>query len=580
MPRRLTTKTNSNSTTCSTSKPTTKPTNKPARSKTSAARAITRLRRLLALTPRTPDQLHRFLRHNLNLHIPRTPAVETSAAPFDYLVHTFFEGRFDPRLASLPPAASASNDCVVWAARGTGKTFLGALATVLDLVFKPGISVRILGGSLEQSLRMHEHLAAFFSLPRFAPLLAKPITSRTVLLKNTSRASVLSASQTSVRGVRVQKLRCDEVDLFSQAIWSAAQLTTRSADIPGPWGDRVRPAVEALSTMHVPGGIMSSLIDDAPANPGRARVFRWSILDVLDRCTDEHDCRSCVIQTSCKGSVKARDQRIDSAHDQAHAEAHPRTLPPPRPGFVPIADAVAMRIRVDALTWASEMMCESPGSRDTVFPMLSVDHHRFPDRSPPDQPALALPHDAALHGRWLAGVDFGHRTSAVILAHLDSHGVLRVVRERVAQDDLLPDLIDALKRWNAQLNAAHTNHPAIELVGADPAGHARNPVTGRSAIADLVAAGFAVRAGRVPTEAGLALIRARLESPTPTLRVSSQCPNLFSALAALRYRPASSAAKRSKPSVIFKDGPDHPCDALRYLITALDRLKPAEHRNY
>ena len=44
--------------------------------------------------------------------------------------------------------------------RGAGKTRLGAIATLLDLLHKPGINIRILAGSLEQSLRMWEHLTA------------------------------------------------------------------------------------------------------------------------------------------------------------------------------------------------------------------------------------------------------------------------------------------------------------------------------------------------------------------------------------------------------------------------------------
>src|SRR5687768_7911314 len=63
--------------------------------------------------------------------------------PFDYLRHAFFE-----------PAS----DVVVWAPRGGGKTRLGALATLLDLLLKPNCQVRILGGSLHQSLLMWNHL--------------------------------------------------------------------------------------------------------------------------------------------------------------------------------------------------------------------------------------------------------------------------------------------------------------------------------------------------------------------------------------------------------------------------------------
>ena len=35
---------------------------------------------------------------------------------------------------------------------------------------------------------------------------------------------MLAQSQRAVRGLRVQKLRCDEVEMFNPSIWEAAQL--------------------------------------------------------------------------------------------------------------------------------------------------------------------------------------------------------------------------------------------------------------------------------------------------------------------------------------------------------------------
>ena len=88
--------------------------------------------------PETPDELHAWLADTLSITIPRSPIIDGNCAPFDYLCHAFFENR-KPR------------DALVWANRGGGKTFLGALATALDLAFKPGIEIRILAGSLEQA---------------------------------------------------------------------------------------------------------------------------------------------------------------------------------------------------------------------------------------------------------------------------------------------------------------------------------------------------------------------------------------------------------------------------------------------
>ncbi|MEM6856129.1 MAG: hypothetical protein AAF593_17120, partial [Planctomycetota bacterium] len=85
-----------------------------------------RLRMVMAMRPTTPEALHRFIRAGFGLDIGRTAVSRGSTPPFDYLCHAFFHG----------------GDCVVWANRGGGKTMLGAVATLLDLVFKPGIQVR------------------------------------------------------------------------------------------------------------------------------------------------------------------------------------------------------------------------------------------------------------------------------------------------------------------------------------------------------------------------------------------------------------------------------------------------------
>ena len=94
------------------------------------------------LAPQTANQLHAFILAALGFDIPRLPVVEGHDAPFAYVEHAFFE------------RAAGSRDCIVWANRGGGKTQIAAIATLLDLLFKPGIQIRILGGSFDQSSKM------------------------------------------------------------------------------------------------------------------------------------------------------------------------------------------------------------------------------------------------------------------------------------------------------------------------------------------------------------------------------------------------------------------------------------------
>lgn len=168
-----------------------------------------RLEQAVRVRPRTRAQLHAWMELALGIRVPTRAVMRdggteagVSTAPFEYLVHTYFEGTRPARwvrvgekcsrewavgsggksaasgnrqqafvkkgtgeaeqeeagevvrTAEVVKAHEVSADCVVWAARGTGKTFLGAVATLLDLVFKPGVQIKILGGSLEQSRRM------------------------------------------------------------------------------------------------------------------------------------------------------------------------------------------------------------------------------------------------------------------------------------------------------------------------------------------------------------------------------------------------------------------------------------------
>ena len=142
---------------------------------------------------------------------------------------------------------------------------LGAVATVLDLLFKPGVRVRILGGSLEQSSKMYEHLLTLLDRPMLGgvrgQVLANRPTQRHIRLTNGSEAAILAGSQRSVRGTRVHKLRCDEVEEFDPDVWRAAQMVTRSEVLHGL---PVRGTLEAFSTMHRSHGLMSGLVAAVP----------------------------------------------------------------------------------------------------------------------------------------------------------------------------------------------------------------------------------------------------------------------------------------------------------------------------
>ncbi len=454
--------------------------------------------------------LARFLREALGIDVPGVPMVRGHHTPLAYLEHAFL-GTGEPR------------DCVVWANRGGGKTFYGAVATMLDLVFKPGVEVMLMAGSLDQAARMHAHLRTLFEHERLASLVEGRITDKRLALANGSRASIIAASHTSIRGSRPTILRVDEAELVDRELWTAAQLTVRSHTTDD--GQIVPATVEALSTHHRAGGLMHDLIvSTAHAEPVR-RLFRWGVLDVLEQC-DDRPCTGCVLWPECAGRAKGA-----------------------RVGHVSVDDAVRAKKRVDGATWQSEMLSERPSRSDAVYPEFDYDQHVAPF------PVEVT--DGSL--RWCAGIDFGFRApTAILWGVLAPDGVLRIIDERIASEVTIEQHGEAIR---------HAPWPVPSWLGVDPAGAQRSEQTALSAIGVLRRMGYSVRARRVRLENGLRAVRRRLApaSGGPRLLIHERCTHLVEALRTYRYAdPSSDVATPAK------DGPDHIADALRYLIVNLD----------
>ncbi len=505
---------------------------------------------VLLAPPRTPNQLHSFVARTMGLVIPRTPLIAGHHSPFDYLCHTFFE----PPAVVAPPIAPVGHsraggnpvahagasipldarlrghdgerarDCIVWANRGGGKTQLGAVATLLDMLFKPSIEVRILAGSFEQSSKMYRALRDLLAREPFAELVEGNITGRQVSLRNGSRVEVLSQSERSVRGHHVHKLRCDEIEEFTDDVWRAAQMVTRSG-----WCGEVfvRGSIEAMSTMHRPFGLMQQLIDEA--RNGSRVLFRWSVLDVLENCPPQRECSTCPLWSDCQG--RAKNAR----------------------GFLHIDDAIVQKSRVSEDTWQSEMLCARPSVSHRVYPEFEPAVHVRP-----------FVINSSRDGSWLGGIDFGYRAPTVLLWawHDQVDDALYLVDEQIASERTASVHIEKAERMTREKGYAH---PA--WIGADPAGHQRNEHTGRSTISLWRDAGFMVRTKAHAIEQGVASVRARLKRADGTigLIIHPRCAKLIDAMLQYHYPP-----ERERDDQPVKDGPDHACDALRYLVFNLD----------
>lgn len=456
--------------------------------------------------PATEQELHEWIVRNTGLSIPRQAVCPNHCAPFEYVRRAYFE-----------PAC----DLVVWAPRGGGKTRLAALATLLDLLFKPSCAVRILGGSLQQSLRMWEHL--WPDVQRLAQeRICKPGrqggAARAIRMVNGASAAVLTQSERAVRGLRVQKLRCDEVELFKPPIWEAAQLATRSgpAKIDGTQAV-VRGCIEAISTYHMVGGLMGRIIDRARRT--ELPVLQWCVLEVLEKCPPQRLCEGCALWEECGGKAKSACE-----------------------GFLSIDDAIAMKHRVSAETWDAEMRCKRPSTRGAVFPNFDPQIHVNAQAAAAE--SGGAPTDLA--------IDFGFHAPFVCLWITEQDDRIRVIDEYVQEQRVIAEHVE-------QIESRPWGKP--RRICCDPAGAGRNDQTAESNIQFLRRHGYRVCAKHTRIVEGLEMIRAALRPAAglPRLFIHPRCKRLIAAMQGYHYSTAEGG------ELPLKDGiHDHLIDALRY----------------
>ncbi len=465
--------------------------------------------------PGTRRDLKNYVKVFLGINVPDRRICPEHNSPLDYLWHTFsadFQCHAERRQASGLRRGNA--DCIVWANRAGGKTELAAVATLLDCIFKPNCQVRILGGSGEQSGRMYEYLTGFLGRG-FEEFLYGHALKGKCRFANNSKVEVLTQSPTSVRGQHIQKLRCDEVELFDEDVFAAAKFTTQSTA-------NLIAAMELISTMHRPYGLMQRVVAAAPqfGTP----VFKWCMWEVIEKCTDR-TCSQCPLWPDCGG--KAKNAK----------------------GYLKIDDCITQMRRASRAGFEAEMLCRRPSLENVVFADFDPDIHVRPCDYDPNLPLYRA-------------LDFGFINPFVCLwLQVDSDGIIRVIDEYVRS------------RATIDVHAAEikARTPCTEeqvfATFCDPAGAGVNDVTGTSVVRELRTLGIVTRFKRSGILDGIELIRRAIRSGDgkSTLVISPRCPRLIEAMRSYHYPDPSHAGLAGE--LPLKDGVyDHPIDALRYFF--------------
>jgi hypothetical protein len=483
--------------------------------------------------PATRKDLKNYIKVFLDLNIPDRNICHDHNSPMDYLWHSYSanhpdllnnESMEDRRVTKDVKRTNA--DCIVWANRCGGKTALAAAATLLDGVFSKDCQVRILAGSGDQAGRLYRYLLRFLDTG-FDRFLAEPALRSKCNFIGGSRVEVLNQSPTCVRGQHVQKLRCDEIELFEPEIFEAARFSTiSSGQIPS--------AMELISTMHRPGGLMQKAIENAKS--ANVPVFKWCLWEVIEKCTDR-SCSQCPLACYCNGVAKNAT------------------------GYLKIDDCITAMQRSSKAAWQAEMLCIRPIVSDAVFDQFDPSIHVRPVEFDTNLPLYR-------------SIDFGFVNPFVCLwIQVDESGVVRVVDEYVRTRTTAAE--------NARELVRRTPIPQANVAGTfcDPAGAATEDVTGSSAVRQLRAAGISVRYRSSSILYGIELIRRAIRNGLGESRlvISTRCTRLIEAMQCYHYN--SGGGQYSE--LPLKDGVyDHPIDALRYFFVNFTRPTSTESRLY
>ncbi len=464
--------------------------------------------------PATREALKTFVAEVFDLTVPDVRTCPHHQTPMDYLVASVLEQR----------------DLLVWANRAGGKTFLAAVATLLDAAFRSPLAIRVLGGSFDQSDRLAEYIRDM--LAEFPDLLAEPARRDSLSLVGGSEIRILPQSQRAVRGQHVQRIRCDEVELFDADVWQAAQFATQSSPT-------ARGSIEVLSTLHRVGGLMDQLVQQASRGESGYHLIRWCLWEVIEPCDPERECSQCPLAEDCIPAAEASDLPIPAGQGIARAgEGHFR-----------IEDAITIKARSSRAAWETEMLCTGVRNDWAVFGEFAPSVHVRP---------------VAIQTQWptYRAIDFGYRDPFVCLwVQRGPAGEVHVLDEYVcAQRPITYHAQEILRRDPARIAGTYV----------DPAGNQTEATSGAACTELLAAAGIPCTFRASSIVDGIELIRVALAPADgqPMLAIHPRCRQLIEAFSRYHY-PAPGSGK---PHMPVKDGPDHLIDALRYFF--VNRCRP------
>lgn len=222
--------------------------------------------------PETDDELYYIVKALWGVTIPRHKVCPDHVAPFTAFADAYFARN------SVNPEHGVDSIALWHGSRGlSGKSYMLSILGITE-AFLLGTKINLLGGSLNQSETIHEHMReALYSknAPRY---MIEHEGNTSIRLTNKARIRPLTASQKTVRGPHPSRILLDEIDEMELAILDAAlgQPMAQMSYI----GNIIKPFTVMCSTWQNPDGTFTEIMKRAEEN--HYPIYQWCFKDTAN----------------------------------------------------------------------------------------------------------------------------------------------------------------------------------------------------------------------------------------------------------------------------------------------------------
>lgn len=267
---------------------------------------------VLGHPPQTREELWWAVRALFGVTIPRTRVCPDHVAPFDAFADAYFG-----ECTIYPERGPFISSRAIWhASRGlAGKSKTLSVLGQTFAFFK-GADITILGGSMAQSINVHEYMTALLNHDHVPQDMIVDRTATKIILANRGRVRPLPASQRNVRGPHPSVLLIDEVDEVELEIYDAA--LGQPMPQPNYLGQIVPTMTVISSTWQNADGTLTEIFRRAEELDPPDPIYRWCYKENLDAnnpsCPDTGRSEGWLTQATIdekKRSVSAEMFRIE-----------------------------------------------------------------------------------------------------------------------------------------------------------------------------------------------------------------------------------------------------------------------------